>query len=178
MSNRLEEKLSHFTNSIKKALENKNWFAALLVSLTIPDVCGYLEDPKEKSSSRYVKWFNSYMTPKYTKTIGADGKEHIFLNGNDAYALRCAYLHSGTFHTDDQWIKDALNNFRFVALLNGGEIHRNQTNQTLQLQVDKFCLEICDSVNEWIQNNKDNDEIFKLTNTMIEIEFINGGFSL
>lgn len=174
MANEIEEKFAHFTKAINNSLDTENWYAALLVALTLPDICGYLENPQEKSSPRYVKWFNSYMTPKYTIRIGPKNKEHIFLNGKDAYALRCAYLHSGTFHTDKQWIKDALRRFKFVTV-EDRRIHRNQSGQILQLQVNLFCLEICDAVNEWIEVNKDNKEIIKLTDTMIEIEHIGIG---
>jgi hypothetical protein len=178
MSNELNEKFLHFTNAIEVSLETKNWYAALLVALTLPDICGYLENPEEKSSRRYVKWFNSYMTPKYTKRIGPSREEHIFLNGNDAYALRCSYLHSGTFHTDNEWIRDALNKFRFVTTPNNQEVHLNQSDQTLQLQVDLFCLEICEAVREWSENNKNNTDILNLTETMIEIEHLVNGFAL
>jgi hypothetical protein len=173
---KLENKFNHFTESINSSLETKNWYAALLVALTLPDICGYLESPEEKSSSRYVRWFNKYMTPKYTSNIGPNREKHIFLNGSDAYALRCAYLHSGTFHTDKQWIKDALNKFRFVT--SKGYIHNNQINNTLQLQVDIFCKEICEAVNEWVNEKQENQEILRLTDTMIEIENITNKFSL
>ena len=178
MNSRLSDKFSHFTDAIDLGIETENWYAALVVALTLPDICGYLDDPDQKSSKRYVKWFNTYMTPKYTTEVGAKMEKHTFLNGNDAYALRCAYLHSGTFHTDDQWIKDALRKFRFVTTQKNNKVHKNQNGQSLQLQVDEFCWDIRDAVNQWIKDSEENQNITSLIDNMIEIEKLENSFTL
>lgn len=41
--------MQSFLDSIKLSLETKNWYAALAVALTIPDICGSIANPKEHS---------------------------------------------------------------------------------------------------------------------------------
>jgi len=85
--------MNRFTNSIEKSLENENWYAALSLALTLPDICANVSSPATGSKVRYVSWFNQYMLSKYTRQVGADKSEHVFLCGEDCYALRCALLH-------------------------------------------------------------------------------------
>jgi hypothetical protein len=92
MTNIVENKIGHFTNAIRKSLKEENWYAALSVALTLPDICGKLQNPDLGSSRRYVMWFNDYLKPMYTGKVGPDRIEHVFLSGEDAYALRCSYF--------------------------------------------------------------------------------------
>ena len=41
---------------IKKSLESGNYLSALIVALTIPDICGKILYPKETNGKRYKKW--------------------------------------------------------------------------------------------------------------------------
>jgi len=45
-------------NLIHTAIKNKNWHVALFASLTLPDICGKIENPSQSSSDRYINWFN------------------------------------------------------------------------------------------------------------------------
>jgi hypothetical protein len=79
-------------------------------------------------------------------------KPHVFLHGEDTYALRCAVLHEGVDDIDNQRAREALGSFLFVEPPAGrSSIHCNQSNGVLQLQVDIFCGDICDGVDKWIR---------------------------
>src|SRR4029077_16109342 len=140
--------MQHFLDSVRSAIRERNWYAALSVALALPDICSKLENPARGSKARYVDWFNRYLAPHYTRQVA--GREHRFLSGEDSYALRCAYLHEGEFDVTAQQVHKALEAFVFVAPPEGLELHLNQSNQRLQLQVDTFCEEICAATEAWL----------------------------
>lgn len=93
MKNKIEE--------IKKAIDAGAYFAALTLSLTIPDICGQIEYPDCKSiGKRYSKWYDKYVKPTYCNPDG-DNPPNLF-DGKMCYKLRCAILHSGNFDLKDK----------------------------------------------------------------------------
>lgn len=142
-----------FTRAIEKALNDENWYAALGLALALPDICANVFSPTEGSQRRYVRWYNQYMLPKYTRQVGADREEHVFLQGEDCYALRCALLHEGSHDISEQRAQQVIENFNFVVPPQGWEVHMNQMKNALQLQVDIFCRDICSSVHQWIADS-------------------------
>jgi len=141
--------MENFIEAVGRALEDKNWYAALITALALPDIAGWVESPNEPSGRRYAKWFGRFVQPKYTHGIGPHRDEHVFLSGNDCYALRCAILHEGRDVITEQIARDALEGFQFVAPPPNGCVHMNQSDNQLQLQVDQFCADIVDGVREW-----------------------------
>lgn len=159
--------MKRFTESIRKAVKSGDWYGALSTALTLPDVCGRLENPDQASKARYVSWFKVWIQPKYTRRVGAARCEHVFLHGEDCYALRCSYLHEGGGNIEEQRAKKALENFHFITPLRGMHVHCNQLNNTLQLQVDVFCLEIADAVDAWMESIKNDEDIkIRLSNLL------------
>lgn len=142
-----------FTQAIEQSLNEENWYSALTLALALPDICANVCSPDEGSQRRYVRWYNQYMLQKYTHRIGADEVEHVFLRGEDCYALRCALLHEGSHDISEQRAQKVLENFSFVVPPKGWQVHMNQMNTSLQLQVDIFCRDICESVHKWIADN-------------------------
>jgi len=141
--------IDRYLDSITKSLESKNWYAALFIALTIPDICGALEHPNEKSGTRYVNWYNKYMLPKYSSII----LQHVFLSGDDCYALRCSLLHEGTGDIEKQKISKTLESVHFNKPSDkGGRLHCNQRNNVLQLQVDVFCNDFISAVHQWLSD--------------------------
>ena len=141
--------MKRFTDSLRSAVANGDWYVALSAALTMPDVCGRLVDPTVPSGKRYPAWFKIWMEPDYTRNMPHIGL-HIFLTGEDCYALRCSYLHEGGADITQQRARKALDDFHFIFPPgNGNSIHRNKINNTLQLQVDEFCIEIADAVDKW-----------------------------
>lgn len=151
--------MKRFTASIRKSVNSGDWYGALSTALTLPDVCGRLEDPNQASKARYVAWFKLWMQPHYTQRVGADRREHIFLHGEDCYALRCSYLHEGGSNIEEQRAQKALEDFHFITPIGGMYVHCNQVNNMLQLQVDVFCLQIADAVDAWMEHVKDDEDI-------------------
>jgi hypothetical protein len=138
-----------FVSSVRQAVTERNWYSALIGALTLPDICGWLESPKLGSQARYVAWCRRFLEPKYTYPLGPTHK-HTFLNGEDSYALRCAVLHQGSHDITRQRARAALDRFHFIEPPPPPRVvHCNQVNNTLQLQVDLFCLDIATGVEDW-----------------------------
>lgn len=83
--------MNRFTDSGRKAIEEKNHYAALSLALMIPDICGSLEDPGVgKSQIRYERWFSKWAEPKFTE------RGTVYLSASDCFQLRCSLIHSGS----------------------------------------------------------------------------------
>jgi len=145
--------IDRYLDSIIKSLESKNWYAALFMALVIPDICGALEHPNEKSGVRYVNWYNKYMLPKYSSIMGPLQELHVFLSGDDCYALRCSLLHEGTGDIGKQTISKILESVHFNEPSDkGGMLHCNQYKNVLQLQVDIFCNDLISAAHQWLSD--------------------------
>lgn len=152
--------MKRFTDSIRAAIETENWYGALSMALALPDVCGRLETPNQKSQARYVAWFQKWIEPKYTALSGPDRQKHVFLCADDCYALRCSYLHEGGNNILDQRARKALDDFHFITPPgNGSSIHMNQSDSTLQLQTDIFAMDLADGVDKWAQSVQSDAQI-------------------
>ncbi len=137
-------------NSIESSIRNENWHAALLVTLTLPDIAGKIENPTYCSSKRYAMWFDKYVGDLYKSKMGPQKIEHTFLSGNDCYALRCSYLHEGITDITQQKARDVLDEFIFVVPPKGAIVHCNQMDNKLQLQVENFCNDIINGLIHWL----------------------------
>jgi len=162
--------IDRYLDSIVRSLESKNWYAALFVALVIPDICGALEHPNEESGVRYVNWYHKYMLPKYTVIMPSLREPHVFLSGDDCYALRCSLLHEGTGDIDKQKVSKILESVRFNEPSDkGGGMHRNQHKNALQLRVDAFCNEIIDATHQWLSDVQGDAGIQARIESLLEI---------
>jgi hypothetical protein len=156
-----------------KALElsvaNKNWYGSLFVALSVPDICGYLESPTTDSPTRYKRWFEKYMLPKYSRRIGGSSTPHIFLSPSDCYALRCALLHEGRGKITGKPAREVLDRFHFISPPPSGQIHCNQSNNILQLQVDIFCNDILSGLREWLQDIQKVSEVKQRIGNILKV---------
>lgn len=138
--------MNRFTHAIRESLKSRNWYSAIYLSLTLPDICARLESADGKTNgTRYAAWFEKYMANHYRHAIGGNPIPHIFLSGNDCYALRCALLHEGGADITAQNKREALDKFHFTIV----GAHCNQFNAVLQLDVPTFCEQVCSGTELW-----------------------------
>jgi hypothetical protein len=140
--------MQEFIDAVRKSVAAEHWHAALALALTLPDICGALDDPTARSQVRFRKWWEEWAQPSFTSNIGADSVSHVFLGSGDAYAFRCAYLHAGSDSIDGERASDRLKSF---MLTYGAPIHLNQMNDRLQIDVGRFTSTIADSVEKWLR---------------------------
>jgi hypothetical protein len=126
--------MRHLVDAVRRSVREQNWYAALAGALTLPDIAARL-DGRNGGRSRYISWFNDYLGPTYTQPIGPQpGRTHVYLSGDDCYALRCAYLHEGEFDVTSHKVHDALDRFQFLAPNPQGNVrHMVQVDRVLQL---------------------------------------------
>ena len=148
-----------FVIAARAAVAQGNWYAALALALTMPDICGRIESPSKGSQARFIDWHDRFLLKYYQTNVGADQVLHTFLHGSDCYALRCAFLHQGEFGIEDQRARQALQHFHFTAPRQGFLVHMNQVNNVLQLQIDRFCLDVGEAVEEWLVSVADDIDI-------------------
>lgn len=147
--------MKRFTSAIRGALKSENWYAALYLSLVMPDICGKLAYPNVKhSGQRYKKWFEAYLADINKCIIGE--KEVVFLTANDCWALRCSIIHEGVDEITEEKAQKFLNKFYFTTI----RVHRILTNNNvLTLNINFFCEEICEAVERWVEEVKGNIDI-------------------
>ncbi len=161
--------MERFTSSLRASVDQQNWYVALATALTLPDVCGRLVNPTQGSGARYSAWFDAWVAPGYTANLPQIGA-HCFLTGSDCYALRCSYLHEGGGDITQQRARQALDDFHFIIPPRKGiSVHCNQLDNTLQLQVDQFCLDIADAVDRWAESVRGNQEVQGRMGSLLKI---------
>jgi hypothetical protein len=167
--------MERFTNAIQASISSGNWYGALTLALTIPDICGRLENPAIGSRDRYISWWDRYMLHHYQHAVGASRTPVTSLAGGDAYALRCSYLHEGGSDITEQRAKVALDDFHFVAPKHGMHIHNNMIGNVLQLQVDIFAEQMSDAVRQWTMDVRDDRHIRDRMASLLVIHSLDQG---
>ncbi|WP_338799518.1 hypothetical protein V9K81_08640 [Pseudomonas monteilii] len=150
--------MERFTNSLRSSVDHEDWYVALAAALALPDICGALITPNAGNKARYTAWFDVWMAHHYTFNLPAIGP-HCMLTGDECYQLRCSYLHAGQDDIAGRGSRKILDRFRFVEPLPNLHIHCNQSGGTLQLQVDEFCYEMLNAVDNWAYNVAEDAEI-------------------
>ncbi|MCY8499826.1 hypothetical protein [Bacillus atrophaeus] len=176
----LESTIHNFTNAVEKSIEDENWHSALALALALPDICGNLQDPNRSTANKYISFFNDFLKQKFTRKIGESKENYEYLNGKDMYALRCSFLHAGEVEISKQRIRDVLDGYIFLKPDRHNRVfaHMNKINDTLQLQIDVFCNEIIQAVNEWLKAYSNVQEIQERAELMIDILDPTNGISI
>ena len=172
--------MDEIINSLETAVSNKNWYGALFIALSLPDICGKIDALYKGSGARYASWFEQYIQSKYTHVNEYKNETTISLSGNDCYALKCAYLHEGVGDITNQRAREAVDNFHFIAPINNMIIHCNKMNNKLQLQVDIFCTDIIDGTKLWLSEiEKGDPRSSKIQNLLsIQLSETDGSISI
>ena len=136
-------------SQIESAVNNHSYYLALYASLTIPDICSAMEsDNGQANRSKYISWFDKYITGKYTACGTAT------LTGEVCYFYRCAVLHQGRA----QHPKLGYSKILFVepeATTN--VFHNNVLNDALNIDVSIFCNDIIEAANTWFKEVENSD---------------------
>lgn len=162
--------MNHLTDSIKISIQTQNWYSAIAITLTIPDICSKITYNEKSSGKKYAEWFEKYvghfykinysvsqlkMAKKYGASNYAGMVKGTKLSGNDCYALRCAYLHEGLGEITSQRAREILDEIKFLEPNYRLNMHGSIMNNKLILHIDEFCNHILQGVDSW---TKDLDE--------------------
>ena len=158
-------------SEIRKALDNKMFISALSLSLTIPDICGKLENISGNDKEKYIKWFDNNVASQYVPEIVIEDDdlkmgEKRSLTGIRCYGLRCAVLHSGNEKLDEKHM-DLDNNYDYevgsykLVLFDDPEdemlyLSGNDAEKVYKiifyLNIRKFCERICLAAEKTVSN--------------------------
>lgn len=134
---------------IKRALDNDCLWAALSLSLSIPDICGKIKYPNDKPRARFIKWFDEYLGQYEKCPTEEDEIEMPYLNGKLFFQLRCAFFHEGTNDIEEKDTSFNLDCFQFITCeKNDFEIYADSISTSLRSGFLKendettFCMDI------------------------------------
>ncbi len=158
-----------FINAVRLSLKTENWYSALFVALSLPDICGRIEHPTSNSKDRYIAWFSKYLSSIYTGLPDCP-----FLIPEDCYALRCALVHEGCSDLDNQKAREILDEVCFLSPTSQGfgpfrpghcnrltnvRVNDRQFNDALCLDVSRFCEDTCQAVEKWLADVAGNHDV-------------------
>lgn len=81
---------------IRRCLDAGLLRSALILALTIPDICArieYPDIPEDKKGTRYAKWFDENIVKYNIGEVGKNQGSFDCFNGYMCYLLRCRMLH-------------------------------------------------------------------------------------
>lgn len=176
----LERKIEPFIKSAEAALSTRNYYAALALCLTLPDICAKLEKTshkgknKETDKQKYESFYNEFILEKYQGRIGPDRTLHTFLSGIDCYKLRCAFLHQGEDDTKGDVVKKVV----FIIPPISGNVIHNNGGKVLQLQIDIFCMDILAGVIKWTRKYCNDETINERAASLMDFIDLEGSSSI
>lgn len=184
------ENLEPFLDSLNQCILTKNWYGALIIAVTLPDICVSIDGTQECEQQRlsqikrsresasklaYIKWFDEYLN------LSRFG----FMNGSNAYALRCAVLHQGDSDIQNQRAVDLKLGYKKIQfVLSDGSrkgemvfqnqvlgldpsIELNKEEKVLYVEVGNFCRDIYQAVLLWIERQlyRESQRVEKILDT-------------
>lgn len=159
-----------YVENIKYSLQNKCFFAALSLALTLPDICGMAEFPDKSVGGRYIEWYDKYLGMYMLRGKNHVGGDNPWLSGEVVYNLRNTYLHQGSPNVIGTKVKESANQIdRFVLVLGDGtllgDISMNMESidmgyeklaiKGIIVDVTYLCNNICDCALWYYENNVD-----------------------
>ncbi|MBQ0207047.1 hypothetical protein [Citrobacter portucalensis] len=157
--------MQRFVSAIRKSVQDKNWLAAVFIALNMPDICSVVQNPYAKVvGERYRQWFDRYLKDKYKVGLTK-------FTAEDCYQFRCKCLHQGILMRDND------EKFNLTPPVHNMHIHLNEVNGVIQLQVDVFCEDMCQAVEQWINDMSPYPAVTLRMKELIEIKFPLGLFN-
>lgn len=166
-------------NDIEFCLNKEHYLAALALALTLPDICGKAEFPKDKTvASRYIKWFNKFMT-MYAKPTSRYAADMPYLVGEMVFNLRNEFLHLGNPNINRAKIKEEICKVDKFKLLLGKSFTGDTSMVSYgkdMLVVDReyvvnvylLCTRLASVAKDYYLNNKEKFNFYNYNITFID----------
>ena len=163
--------LKRIISECQKCIDNECFIAALELALTIPDICGRAEYPRENNTTRYIRWYNTYIAP-YEKPSAPYGTDMPYSSGELIYNLRNSLIHQGTPNIDASRIKEERCKVdEFVLTIgnpyDGGTSKVSYgkgmtiTERMLEINIVNLCKKLCATASGYYDENKDKFNFFQ-----------------
>lgn len=136
-------------NEIRRTLSAELWYAAITLSLTLPDICATLQADskarKDGQKARYKRWCRDNIP----ESIG-------YLSDDLCWELRCGVVHEGRLR------HRSFDRIRFTVPPGGG-VHNIVLEmggvRTLTFHVPNFCNDLIYSAEQWYARRKDHPNV-------------------
>jgi hypothetical protein len=128
------------TKEIMECLNRELWYAALVLILTLPDICEALESSNgEAKRKRYYDWYRKWLMKTYPK-----------LSAEALWGLRCGVAHQGKAQHEE--IK--YERIFFTVSKDGCRMRENEGALILNLHI--FAKDMVDAVERWYKAKNQN----------------------
>lgn len=161
--------INQIIKEINTCLKNGCYIAALTTALTLPDICGKVEYPKDIPTSRYKKWYREWIG-KYEKC--PDDEDNMpYQTADLIHDLRNSLLHEG--NPDVNLDKNDLTSFKLLitgSYMSGGiaTVHKDGDGKTIgreiEIGIENLCFRLCRTAEMYYKENKDK---FKFNYTIV-----------
>lgn len=133
-------------NEVEKAIKHEMHYLAVVMALTLPDICSALQSVDGLSSGpKYKEWYRNNLSQKYP-----------CLTDSDCWHLRCGVVHQGRCgHPNMQYARVIFS----VPNPQNSFFHNNILNDALNLDAVQFCRDIMEAVREWYKRNHTNPTV-------------------
>lgn len=140
---------------MNRALEANLFYPALVVALTIPDVCAglALDDTQFLNQATYAAFVNKYAPPK-------GSEDALGVNGIECYRLRGGIIHRGNAAGHPF---SGLTHVMFTVPESGGYQHDitiiMEPYKGLLLDLPQFCAAMEIAARRWLEEHQDNQKV-------------------
>lgn len=173
----LQKKFQPYYSSLHELIQSENWHGALIVAVTLPDICCTLDGTKKNNNSKasYIKWFDKYIDDYILTWYSKEGPaKTAVLCGKNAYALRCEVLHQGSSEIYKQKKSyDATIGYEKIlfGLTDNAELiySYGYDDEYLYLNVKTYCSNILRGLNVWLKEYENHSETNLKANSLIEL---------
>jgi hypothetical protein len=158
--------IENLTGEIKKCLKAELWYAGLVLTLMLPDICAALEaSDGQTSDERYRAWYEKWLQHKY-KEIGP----------TDVYYLRCGIAHQAKFsHRKMKYdrifftLKHPKGKYwSFPKVHKHRKIQEKDRGESFSTDLKRFCDDVIDSVDEWYAHKKNDSNVISNVNHLVQ----------
>ena len=137
MQKKAPEGLEAVLQEIEKALQSGFYYTAIVMTLTLPDICAALESPDGRTERKlYKKWYNDNLSLKFPN-----------LTASDCYSLRCGVVHQGRMGLAGSQFGRVI----FTLPSRRGTAHNCVINDALQFDAISFCNDVLEVVRKWLE---------------------------
>ena len=179
--------INKMIEEIEVSLQNKCYFSALNLALTIPDICscaenGYTKETINKRMGKvgdeYKAWCKKYIINDIRDTFKIrislyEDKKLLQFDENVIYSLRNKFLHNGNPNVDRKIFEDEgcdYKSMNVVLIFNDNELYDEisssiegwgePTNATLNIPVGILCRRIIIAAQEFMNENVEKFKFF------------------
>lgn len=128
---------------IRRALDARLYYLALVGTLALPDICAALESTDGQTTGpKYKAWCDQWLSARYPD-----------ITADDLWFMRCGVVHQGRAgHPKSQFARVVFT----VPSADHSVWHNNVVNDALNLDIEIFCYDVIEAACQWY-DTKQND---------------------